>query len=166
MGHEPVLIPDQTMLIQLALFMASYYVLRFLVFKPYIALLQERREKTLGMKERAQSDQSAADLYKTQYEEFLRGEKKKISEYSEAERRKIAEEEKRIIDQARASASKQQQAVAAALSAEFEQSRSELKGRVPEFASQLASKILGRKVQVQASATSRSARVKEESVPG
>lgn len=163
MGHEPVLVPDQTIFIQLAIFMATYFVLRVLVFKPYLALLAERREKTLGMKEKAQSDQASADQYKQEYEEFLRVEKKKISDWADGERRKVAEEEKTIIDAARAAATKQQQAVYATLQVETENARQELKAKVPEYASELASKILGRKVQVQAGAAApRATRAKKE----
>ena len=165
MGHEPVLVPDMTLFIQLAIFLASYFVLRSLLFRPYIELLHERREKTLGMKEKAQSDQASAEKHKAEYEEFMRVERKKIAEFTEAERRKIGDEEKKIIDAARAAAAKQQQAVSATLAAEYEKTRAELKGRVPEYASLLASKILGKKVQVGA-ASARSGRATEESVIG
>src|SRR5437868_2662854 len=95
------LIPNFTLLIQLGLFFASWAVLHFLVFRPYLALVHARHEKTAGLKEKAIADREKAERLKNDYETFMKAERKKITTWTDAERKKIAEEEQQTIQAAR-----------------------------------------------------------------
>lgn len=150
MGHTPDLIPNSTLLIQVVIFFACYFVLKALVFKPYLELLKVRAEKTIGLETRANEAVAEAAALKTKYEEHLQVERKKVQAWVEEERRKISEEERKIIQEGRDVASKELDVIRSNSQAELEKAKKELAPLVSEYASAIASKLLGRKVQVSA----------------
>ena len=152
--HGPSLFPDYTLFIQLAIFLASFLVLRALVFKPYLQLLALRRERTIGLQEKAAKDMERAVKLEADYENFMRAERKRIAQWSDDERRKIAEDERRIVQSAREAAADELLAVRKKIATDAEQARRELTPLVNEYSSQIASKLLGRKVSVSVSAAS------------
>ena len=151
MGHEPVLIPDFTLFIQLAIFFASFFVMNSLIFKPYVALLNARKEKTVGLKERAHADRDRAVKIKAEYETFMKVERKKIVEWTEAERKKIDEEDRHVLQQARDGVNEELQVLRAKVKADCETARKALLPQVSEYSSQIASKLVGYKVNVSGS---------------
>lgn len=153
MHHELSLIPNWTLLIQLGLFIASFLVLHFLVFKPYQALLHARHAKTVGLKEKAEEAQVQALKYKEEYETFMRAERKKIAAFSEGEKRKVSDEERTIIQAARDKVADELGALRSKVNSEKEQARKELAPTIPEFSSLIASKLTGQKIKVTASKT-------------
>lgn len=148
MGHEPVLIPDFTLIIQLAIFFASFFVMNSLIFKPYVALLNARREKTVGLKEKALADRDRALKLRNEHEAFMKAERKKIVEWTETERKKISEEDRRIVQQAREAVNEDLQVLRAKVNTDCEKARKELLPQVSEYSSQIASKLVGYKVNV------------------
>jgi len=153
--HEPVLVPDMTLFIQVGIFFATYFVLNALVFKPYLALLKARREQTVGLTETAEKDRLEAARLQAEYETFVKSERKKIAAWSDEERKKIGAEEQAKVHSARATATAKNDAARAALDAEQKKARRTLEASVQEFTSAIVSKMLGRKVQVTATASPR-----------
>lgn len=154
--HEPVLVPDWSLLIQVGIFFASYFVLNSLVFKPYLALLKARREQTVGLREAAERDRVRAEELRTEYETFLKAERKKISAWQDAERKKIQDDERAKLQQAREMAAKANDASRAVIDEETKKARKTLEASANEFTSAIVSKMLGRKVQVSGSAAHQS----------
>jgi F-type H+-transporting ATPase subunit b len=154
--HEPVLVPDMTIFIQVGIFFACYFVLNALVFKPYLALLKARREQTVGLREAAERDRAQAEKLRTEYETFLKTERKKISAWSDEERKKIQDEERHRIQLARDMAAKANDAARAVLEEEKDKARRDLESSASEFTSAIVSKMLGRKVQVSGGASQNS----------
>lgn len=148
MHHEPVLVPDLTLFIQMGIFFASYFVLNALVFKPYLALLKARREQTVGLREAAERDRENAEKLKLEYETFMKAERKKISAWQDEERKKIQDEERTRIQTARDQAAKANEAARAVLDEEKAKAFQSLQSSVNEFSSAIVSKMLGRKIQV------------------
>jgi F-type H+-transporting ATPase subunit b len=146
--HEPVLVPDFTIFIQVGLFFASYFVLNALVYKPYLALLKARRESTVGMKEQAEKNQAEAEKLRIDYEAVMKVERKKIAAWAEEERKKIQEEERTQIQTARNAAAKKMEESRLALENEKKAALKSLEGNVGEFSSAIVSKMLGRNIQV------------------
>lgn len=153
MHHDLSLIPDWTLLIQLGLFLASFLVLHFLVFKPYQELLHARHEKTAGLKEKAEEAQVKAQQYKEEYEVFMRAERKRISTFADGERQKISEEERTIIQAARDSVAGELGALRQKVGQEKEQARKDLTPFIPELSSLIASKLTGQKIKIPAGKT-------------
>ena len=152
--HGPSLFPDYTLFIQLGIFILSFLVLRALVFKPYLQLLTLRRQRTVGLQEKAARDLDRASKLQADYESFMRNERKKIAAWGEEERRKIADQEKGVISAARDSAAQELNGVRQKVAQETEQARRELAPLVNEYASQIVGKLLGRKVSVSGSVSS------------
>jgi F0F1-type ATP synthase membrane subunit b/b' len=148
MDHEPVLIPNYTLLIQLGLFFATYFVLQFLVFKPYLALLKLRRQRTLGLKEEASQTQEKAQQLRVDYEAFMKNERKRVQNWTEQEKKQIQDEERRVITAARSAAGEELLAARGKIQIEADKARQQLLPLVSEYSSQLVSKLIGRKVSV------------------
>jgi F-type H+-transporting ATPase subunit b len=148
MDHGPVLIPDATLFVQLALFIASYFVLRFLVFKPYLRLLELRRERTEGLRDAAARAAADAERMKEQHDAFLRGEQKRLAQWTESERRKVGEEAAKILAAARSEVDKNLHEMRERTKKELEMARAELLPHVVEYSSQIASKLLGKAVKL------------------
>jgi len=148
MGHEPDLMPNWTLVIQLVIFLLSYAVMRSFVFAPYLTLLHKRQEKTTGLKERAAKDRERAESLRAQYEGFIRDERKKLNAWVDDERKKIMEEEHKIVQHAREQAGDELKLVKQSLHDECEKARKDLLPLVSDFSSQIASKLLGHKVKI------------------
>ena len=140
---------DKTILIiQAGIFLLSYGVLRKLVFGPYGQLLKERERKTTLLKQVAQRQMHEAVKTQERYEEFIKAERRKIQRWVEEERKQVSEEEKRIVQSAREGANAKLAALRVRLAQEVVETRKALLPKTAEFASQLASAILGRNVTV------------------
>lgn len=150
MDHGPVLIPDATLFVQLALFVASYFVLRFLVFKPYVKLLELRRERTEGLRDAAAKAATEAERLKEQHDAFLRSEQKRLTQWTDGERRRVAEEAAKILAAARADVDKNVQETRERTTQEMDAARKELLPHIAEYSSQIASKLLGKTVKLKA----------------
>lgn len=148
MGHEPVLIPDYTFFIQLGLFFASYFVMRRFLFTPYLELLKMRRERTSELRTAAIEAREHAIKLRLDYDSYMLVERKKIAAWADSERGKLAEEERRGVQAARGAAGEQLHLVRANIAADVEQARQLLLPQIAEYAGQIVSKILGRRVQV------------------
>ena len=151
MGHTPVLIPDWTLLLQMAIFFACYFVLRFLVFKPYLALLRARKAKTVGLREQAAGDRQRAEQLQEQYDAFIKAERKKLSTWTEEERKRVNDEERKIVQDARDAVGNELQTLRTKIQSDYDRARKELLPLISEYSSQIVSKLTGKKVTVSAS---------------
>lgn len=143
MGHEPQLLPDFTLFFQVAIFFASYFVLRWLVFRPYMSLMRLREDRTIGLKTKASLMREQAESIQKEYEAFLHAEKSKIAEWAEDERRKFSDEGMRLVGEAKRSAVEKLQLFQKEREAEVDAARRELDPKIAEFGSAIASKLLG-----------------------
>jgi F0F1-type ATP synthase membrane subunit b/b' len=123
-----------------------YFVLRFLFFKPILAVMKEREARTLGAQKSAQAAQAAAAEKVRQYEEALRQAKAKVYAEQEAERKKLLDERAAALKEARAKASAEVGKAKERVMGEFETAKKEIE----TSASELAVEIAGRAMQVSA----------------
>jgi F0F1-type ATP synthase membrane subunit b/b' len=161
---ESELLPNGTFFIQLGLFFICYLFLRTFVFGPYLDLLQARRDKTTGLKEQAVRDCERAEKLKTDYESFIRAERKKLNVWLDEERRQVNELERQTIQQARQRTSEELKEHRKKLNEEAERARKELEPLVSDYSSQIASKLIGRSVKVPSSPSDHASRVSAESL--
>ncbi len=164
---ESELVPNFTFFIMLGLFFASYFMLSIFVFRPYLNLLEARRAKTSGLKERAIQERERADKLREDYETFMKAERKKVASWMDEERKKVAEEERGVIQKARNQVNDELKTLRDSIHVETERVRGELLPMVNEYSSQLASKVLGHKVKVSVTTAGHSnSSTAETSVPG
>ncbi|MBI1862245.1 MAG: hypothetical protein HYR96_15130 [Deltaproteobacteria bacterium] len=139
---------DKTFFVQAGLFIASYGVLRGLVFGPYKQLLKARDERSSLLKAAAAKQKEEAAQLKEKYEAFMRSERKKTQGWTDEERKKISEEEKQIVQLARHTSNVKLKEMRTKLAQEGADVRKALAPKMAEYASLLASRIMGRKVVV------------------
>lgn len=135
-------------LIQAGIFAGSYFVLRGLVLGPYSILLKERVARSSLLKSKAHAEQEVALRMREEYEAFMRDERKGIQQWSDEERKNILDEERQIVQSARDGANSKIKGIRTRLEQEVTEVRKGLMPKAVEFASQLASTILGKKVVV------------------
>lgn len=158
---DPANIPNWTILLQLGLFFISFYFLNTFLFKPYLALLDARKAKTSGLKEKAIHDKAQAEKLQHSYEAFMRGERQRLSKWTEEERKKISEAERHEVQRARNEASEVLKKARVELQGAVAKARTELNPMVAEYSSQIASKVLGRKINISGSQVDTHARAPE-----
>lgn len=141
---------DKTILIQAGIFVACYGVLRSLVFGPYLKLLEARHARSTELKLGAEQRAADAEKLKEQYETLMFSERRKIQQWIDNERGKIADEERAVIQRARDSSAEMLRNFRLQLAQQTADVRKTLLPKAGEFASQLASVILGKKVVVSA----------------
>ncbi len=144
------LVDKNILLIQAGIFLASYAVLRGLVFGPYTQLLRAREERSSLLKEKAARQQDEALKIRESYETFIKTERRNTQNWIDEERKQISDVEKRSVQLARESANEKLKQMRSRLAQELSAVRKGLAPRVSEYASQLASTILGKKVVVAA----------------
>jgi F-type H+-transporting ATPase subunit b len=163
--HEPVLVPDMTIFIQLGIFLLSYAILRKFLFLPYLELLKERNRLSIGLKEEAIKAKEEAEKLKSEYETKLLAEKKNFNTWYDSERRKITEQERNSLNEVKETAQKEYQIVNAKLEEEARQVRLSLKSQLLPLAGELASKLIGKKVELSAASTNGDAFSSQETRP-
>jgi F-type H+-transporting ATPase subunit b len=121
-----------------------YLVLRFLFFKPILAVMTERQARTLGAQKSADAAQAAAAEKIRQYEEALRQAKAKVYAEQEAERKKLLDERAAVLKEARNKASAEVGTAKQRVAAELETAKKD----IDASATQLAVEIAARAMQV------------------
>ncbi len=140
------ILPDLTLLIQIAIFLIFMWALNRLLFRPAVRVLEERdRQIAGGRREAADLDARISEVMST-YERGIRearaeGEKARAGLAQEG-----AAEEARIAAAGRAHAAEATEKIRREISRETKEARSELEGRVREFADLIAERALGRRV--------------------
>lgn len=146
------MLPNYTFFIQLGLFFLTYFVLQKFVFGPYLHLLDVRKAKTSDLKEKALQDKEVAQNLKADYEVKMKAERQKLNAWMDEERKKISEEERKISQEARIKVGKEFSELKVKMDNEETEIRKTLSPMVADFSSQIASKLMGKKVQVSVSA--------------
>jgi F-type H+-transporting ATPase subunit b len=138
---------DGTLVVQLVIFFIAFFVLRSLVFKPMIALLDARETSIEGARQDAKRMQKEASEKAEAFEEEMR----KLRTTAQAERDRLRQEglrlERTVLEKVRQETSKTLSEAEARLESERTRVRTEIQATIPKLASEIASRLLGRDVQ-------------------
>jgi F-type H+-transporting ATPase subunit b len=137
---------DGTMLVQLGLFFVAYLILYTLVFRPMVALFAAREEAIDGAKEEARRLVAEADGLDANFQQKLDGVRVEAGAQRDALRKEGAQREARILADARAATDAELEAAEKKLEAEAAKLRQDLEAKIPALASEIASRLLARKV--------------------
>lgn len=139
--------PDIGFVIQIALFLVLWFVLKRWLFDPTLRVLEARRQRTSGQLAEAERLREETVRMRNEYEARLqqarvaaRDEVARIREEAEAE-------EARLLEAARAEAAAVVQEVRARVANEIEAARATMARDAAELSVEAAEKILGRPVQ-------------------
>ena len=134
--------------VQLGLFLLSFIVLKTLVFEPFLKLIHLREEKSHGLKEEAEKNREKAQKLKVDYEAFMKAQHKKTTEWLDAERKKVTEQEHAIVLAARNEVGQQLQGVRKQINEDLAKVRTELSPLIADFASRIATKLVGKAINI------------------
>lgn len=137
---------DLTVLAQIALFGFFIIVLKPVLFDPLLKLFEEREKLTDGARASARSmDERAAELM-TRFETEIEQVRREASLERDRLRAETAKLEAKMLEEAKADATRILNEGRARITTEVEGLRRELVSSRPDLARQIASKLLGREV--------------------
>lgn len=142
----PVVDIDNTIFIQGALFLVLIFILKPLLFEPWLAARDRRAQRIGGALEEAALMREQASEKSVEYEARLRRAKDEAIGLR-SDRRKTAEaEEATLVASARLEAGQSLDATKTKIAADIDQARTELQGRVDSLAADVTKQVLGRAV--------------------
>ena len=147
-AHEaqPLIDLDNTVFVQLGLFLLMLVVLHFLVFKPFLQARGERDDRIEGERRRAQEMEAAAQAKIADFEGRLEKAKQSGVAMAVAARGEAGKRERAILDSARTEAQALLESQRKAAQTAGEAARVRLARDTEGSARRLASRILGREV--------------------
>jgi len=132
---------DRSLFIQLALFIFTVIALNYLVFKPLFRVLEARRERTEGMKEKAAAHKARAVGLQAEYEQVYAQVVDRGSELRKAARAEGQRAEHGVLEAARVRAEQEREVAEAARVAEKAQVESALGAEVQALRELLVRKV-------------------------
>jgi F-type H+-transporting ATPase subunit b len=137
---------DFTIVLQILIFVILWLILKNLLFQPYIALLDERQQKTAGARDRSDILEHESDRLRMQYEEGIA--KAQAAGYAAKDLivQRARQERESILGQAREEAAGFLERARAEIQRELAQERGLLIQEAHGVAQEMAAKILGRRV--------------------
>jgi F-type H+-transporting ATPase subunit b len=145
-SERPLISFDGTLVLNIALWLLLFVVLRPLLWEPMIKLLGAREGGVGGSREQASETAARASDLRAKYESALKTARSQAAADREALRAGAMREEAEILSSARASVTERVEAQRAQLATQRKQLRAELDGLVPQIAKDIASRALGREV--------------------
>lgn len=127
---------------QLGIFLFTYTVLLFAVFKPFTAAYEERLKRTKGSEEEvADFAQKRAELY-AEYEVRARDVNNQIRTIYDDYRHEANKEYAKIVDEAKKQSAGIVETIRQKISSEIKLAQGQIKDQAPALAKQIANKLL------------------------
>lgn len=145
-SERPLISFDGTLVINIALWLLLFFVLRPLLWEPMVKLLAARESGIHGSHTDATDMITKAASTRTEYESALKTARSDAAGEREGIRNAALRKEAEILSQARATVTEAVEAQREKIRAQREQLSTELKATVPQLAKDIASKALGREV--------------------
>jgi len=139
--------PDIGFVIQIALFLILWAVLKLWLFDPTLRVLEARRERTSGQLAEAARLREETVKMRNEYEVALQAARVNAREEMARIREEADAEEARLLESARAQAAEVVQEVRSKVALEVQAARATMGRHAAELSLQAAEKILGRSVQ-------------------
>jgi F-type H+-transporting ATPase subunit b len=114
----------------------------FILHRPLVAVLAERRRRTQGAMEKARADIAAAEARTADYEQRVREARQKIFKNQEARRQQAAQSRTQAVQEARARAQEQVKQARAGIEEDKQQASSKLQSDAARLATDIARAVL------------------------
>jgi F0F1-type ATP synthase membrane subunit b/b' len=134
---------NSTVWTQLGLFIGTFIILNFLVFRPYFAAHFERHKRTAGAKQDTSSILASNETLRNEFERKARDVNDKSRLAFEKAKNEALTEQANILGQARESATNQIKISRERLDKELAAARSQLTQEVREIGVIIANKLIG-----------------------
>jgi F0F1-type ATP synthase membrane subunit b/b' len=139
-------IPDLSLFVVMAIFWATYWVLRLSVFRPLGAILEEREHLSSRAAEALRVALEKEREAVAEVDRRLNDVRREVMTAREAARQSANAGRQQVLDRARAEAQQAVQAAQARLDTTVRKTRDELRASAEAIALEIASAALGRKV--------------------
>jgi F-type H+-transporting ATPase subunit b len=135
-----------TVLVQIVAFLALWFLLSKILFKPFIALLEERENRSEGLKAAAASLVAEGERLRAEYESAIAKANEEGAAVKETILREARQTRERLLAESRAQAADRMTAVREDIKKEMAQGRELALQEAVVIARQMAEKVLGRMV--------------------
>ena len=135
---------DWTILVAAAIFLVTLFGLTQLLFKPLFRVLDERREATSDLRQRAQEILGRYQVLLEKYQERIQEEKKSGYKLAESVRKETLKERQRRISEAQAEAKSLAERAGSEIRQELVSAQEQLKREADKIAQIITVKVLGR----------------------
>lgn len=135
------LTPDSTIFLQVAIFFAVFFGLRFLVFDPMQRVLADRDRRTVQAKHAAEDLIAGAHADRARYDEAVHQRRLQMAQEAEAARRAAIEESNRQIAAARSAIGHELNQQRAAVAAQVETARRALSAEAEGIAAEMLQRV-------------------------
>jgi F-type H+-transporting ATPase subunit b len=135
-----------TVLVQIVAFLALWFLLSKLLFRPFIALLKERENRTEGLKAAAASLVAEGERLRAEYESAIAKANEEGAAVKEIILREARQTRERLLADSRAQAAERMTAVREDIKKEMAKGRELALQEAAVIARQMAEKVLGRMV--------------------
>jgi F-type H+-transporting ATPase subunit b len=144
--HAPLVevIPNISLLIQMANFLFLLFALNLVLFRPIRRVLQERRAKFAAYRTDIDDLNSRAESEENRLDDLLDQARRQGLEQRQTLKQAALDQEKSLVDAAAEEMQRSLAQVRDQVKSEVDSARSELKGQVEAYSKQVAEKILGR----------------------
>lgn len=136
-----------TMIIQLAIVLSLIVILSQIVFKPFLGILRERKERVSRAEEKARELQHRSEELMERYREAVSAAHAQGATIREKIRKESLAKEMEILQKAIEEANRSIQEMKMKISSEMEAARAGLQFQAQNLSSEIAEKILGRSLQ-------------------
>jgi F-type H+-transporting ATPase subunit b len=135
-----------TVLVQIIAFLALWFLLSKVLFRPFIALLEERENRSEGLKAAAASLVAEGERLRAEYESAIAKANEEGAAVKETILREARQTRERLLAESRAQAAERMTAVREDIKKEMAKGRELALQEAAVIARQMAEKVLGRKV--------------------
>lgn len=138
--------PNSTFFIQWGLFLYSFLVLNFLVFRPVLRILQRRRELTVGAEQEAEAFNEKTDALIAEHSQRMQEARSKGIALKEKNKKEGENEANGLLAASRGELDRALQQARQEIARESKEAQLTLRKYSRDLGEALAEKLLGRKV--------------------
>lgn len=135
---------NPTLWTQLAIFLVTFAILNWIVFKPYYKAYEEREKRTVGSKEGTDKIMIETNRLQSQYETEARKVNDQIKQAFDLARQNALTEQNKILAEARDQAAATLKSARQSLEKEIQSARQTLKSEVTEIGAAITDKLIGK----------------------
>ena len=140
-------IPDLTLLVQMAIFVALIFTLNFLLYKPILSIIDRRKKQLEESENEIKLFSESVEKRVAEYDEKLKQAKLKAAEQKKEIIQEGVNQAKNIVDAVRNEIPVIAREFQQKMDQEVQKAKSFLDGRSKDLSLEIAQKILGRHVQ-------------------
>lgn len=140
-------IPDFTIFVQMATFLALIFILNYLLYKPILSIIDRRKKQLSELENEIKLFKDSVDKKVAEYDEKLNNAKAKASDLKKEIIGEGAKQAKSIVDAVRNEIPLMAQESQKKMDKEMQIARDILTGQSRQLSLEIAEKVLGRRMQ-------------------